>query len=134
MISKRTKELAIEVGIGCVIVLTITIVALYSTSERPLYRWFHHWFGLVMTTMLSFGYPLREFRDLWRHRTFWLIFAALLAAHLTFFVTILWGAPALPSMDYAVTFFIEWMIIRQVMYRYRATVDPRPWQSDSTPP
>jgi hypothetical protein len=91
---------------------------------------FGRWRGLGGNTILMFGWVMKQYRRLWRHKVFWCILASLLVIHLVCFYAILetfeelrlfWWVIAWPIELTIILFAIDWTIGRFGKHHHHAT-------------
>ncbi len=96
------------------VVLAIVLYAEHGpVSWMPSVRWW----GLGGATAVTFGYPVRWYRRMWKVREFWLVFAGLLLAHLIAYVVVLRAVDRWPLLLFALITPGEWMLICPLLER-----------------
>lgn len=81
----RMRDFAFYVAIAVAVGITAIVVAQTSLGHET----FIKWGGLIINTLVLFGYFIADSRSLWRCLSFWLLVCALLSIHLAVFSALL---------------------------------------------
>ena len=101
---KRVRDIAIEILIATVLVAAFVAYLLTSpkgttTDWRPI--------GVVINTLVVFGFLISWFRDTSKNIRFWAILAILLFGHVAAYIILFRHVHQLPASNYAVFDLLE---------------------------
>ncbi len=108
----RMRDLAIETGIGLVVVAVVCLSALYI---QPGHGIDVRWFGLLGTTYVTFAYPIRTYCHYWRKHFFWIAIGGLLIVHLSAYVIVLLRVERWGLSWFVVITVLEWQAIFPIL-------------------
>jgi hypothetical protein len=108
---KRSAEISLEVAIGLAVVLAAYLWATLAPNREVPVRWF----GLVISTLILFGYPIYWARKKVKLQTFWLYWLGFLIIHLAVFVLILHEIHQWPLVLFIWTTLAELAVINPIL-------------------
>jgi hypothetical protein len=111
---KRTRDLAIELGIAIVLVGGFTA---YLFTRPPGTDIDGKQIALLLNTATVFGFVIWWFRHAWARLVFWAVVLVLLVAHLAVYSFALRRIDALPLVYHAFFNVAEWAVIVPLMNR-----------------
>ncbi len=97
----RSRDFALYIAISLAVVLMLVVLGRSSLSFEMANRWF----SLAFFTAILYGTFIALNRALYRNRSFWVLTAILLLAHLVLFITVVTQIPHWRSIWSAVMFF-----------------------------
>ena len=100
--ANRVRDFALYVAISLAVVVAAWLYGVYQATHElepglPL-----NWLGFTAMTILVFADAVRSTRRAWRTQRLWLVLGAALATQVGVGVLVLWNAPQMSTMVWAV--------------------------------
>lgn len=107
---RRVVDFVFYVAIAVAIVIAVLLWASHTRGELNL-----KWVGLVVITPITFGYAIRDTKEFWKKRLYWLVTGLLLLVHLAVYIPVLRDVDQVPLLWFAAINAVEWIAIRGLL-------------------
>ena len=108
------RDFVLYVLIGLAVLVSALLYATYVPASK---RISPRWGGLVIMTLITFGYPVKWYRRYWRVWRFWCIYAFMFVAHMAAFILLLIRVEHFGGIWLAMLSPIEWAVMCPIFDR-----------------